>query len=166
MVGRLTLGIFALALVSLGCRSGSDMGSSRELGSATHWHTKIYRGTEGKVGEAKSIAHSSMTRLTADRTRASITLPGLLPRGEYAWGVYEGTCDAPGALMGGEEDYPTISPDANSMGSFTAMIDASFDPSTTYQVTIFTNGGTRDQVLGCNRLRVGTEAEFDEEEEA
>jgi len=151
MLGRLTVAITGLVLL-VGCQTGSA-----GMSSDTHWHTKVYRGTEGKVGEAKSIAHSSMTRLNDASTRASVSLPGLLPRGEYAWGIYQGTCASPGPLMGSESDYPVISPDENSMGSFTALVGANFDPSGQYQLTIYSNGGTRDQVLGCNGLRVGTD---------
>ncbi|HUP00753.1 MAG TPA: hypothetical protein VM737_04435 [Gemmatimonadota bacterium] len=156
MFGRLTVvGLVGLAALAAGCAGAARVGTD------THWHTKVYRGTEGKVGDQKSIAHTSMTRLTADRARASVTLPGLIPRGSYAWGVYQGSCAATGSLMGSEANYPTIEPDANSMGSFTALVDDNFDAGATYNVTIFTNGGGRDAVLGCNVLRIGTEEEYD-----
>jgi hypothetical protein len=151
MFGRSTVGIFALVSLAA-CQTGGS-----GVYSEAHWHTKVYRGIEGKVGEAKSLAHTSVTRLTDESTRASISLPGLLPRGEYAWGIFQGTCASPGPLMGSESDYPLISPNANSTGSFTALVHANFDPSADYQVTIYTTGGARDEVLGCNGLRTGTD---------
>jgi hypothetical protein len=133
------------------------------MGSATHWHTKVYRAEGGKEAGQKSIAHSTMTRLDDSRSRASVTLPGLLPSGTYAWGVYEGSCESPGRLMGSESDYPIIEPDDNSMGSFTAVINDNVTSSGSYVLQIFTTGGTRDALLGCARLRVGTEADDPDE---
>ena len=151
MRGRVTVGIFGLVLLAA-CRTGGG-----GMGPEAHWHTKVYRGLEGKVGEAKSLAHISVTRLTNETTRASASLPGLLPRGEYAWGIFQGTCASPGPLMGRESDYPVISPNVSSSGSFTAMLTDNFNPSTAYQATIYTDGGTRSEVLGCNGLRVGVD---------
>ena len=103
---------------------------------------------------------TSATKLSDDRTRVSVSLPGLLPRGEYAWGVYEGSCT--GTIMGAESAYPHIVPDANSMGSFTAMVDANFVPGGNYYVTLFTNGGQRTEVLGCVPLEQGVDTEPEE----
>ncbi|CAN5206778.1 hypothetical protein BH18GEM1_BH18GEM1_17230 [soil metagenome] len=154
MFGRLTLAFIGSVLL-VGCQTGSA-GMSNE----THWHTKIYRGV-GENPDLKAVAHTTMTWLTPDRTRASVTLPGLLPRGEYAWGVYEGNCTSQGGIMGSESDYPMIVPDANSMGSFTATINDSFDSSGMYSLSIFRTGGARDEVLGCNVMRVGAQDEED-----
>lgn len=159
VVTRLAVALVTLSIIAAcgGARSEQGVATGTEMGSATHWHTKVYRAEGGKEAGQKSIAHTSMTRLSEERTRASITLPGLLPRGTYAWGVYEGSCEAPGRLMGSESDYPMIEPDANSMGSFTAVINDNVAPSGSYVLQIFTNGGTRDAVLGCAGLRIGTE---------
>ncbi len=138
---KYTLMTAGMALV-VACAGG--MGASS---SADHWHAKVYRGTEGKVGDQKSIAHTSATKLNETRTRVSVTLPGLLPRGDYAWGVYEGSCT--GTIMGAVSSYPNIVPDANSQGSFTALVDASFVATGNYYVTIFRTGGERTEVLGC-----------------
>ena len=150
---KFTLMIAGLGLV-VAC--GGGMAS----GDPNHWHAKVYRGTEGKVGDQKSLAHTSATKLSDDRTRVSVTLPGLLPRGEYAWGVYEGSCT--GTILGAESAYPNIVPDANSMGSFTAMVDANFVPGGNYYVTLFTNGGERTEVLGCVPLEQGVDTEPEE----
>lgn len=158
MVTRLAVALISLSIVAAcgGARS-QGVSSTAEMGSATHWHTKVYRAEGGKEAGQKSIAHTSMTRLSDERTRASVTLPGLLPSGTYAWGVYEGSCEAPGRLMGSESDYPVIEPDANSMGSFTAVINDNLAPSGSYVLQIYTTGGSRDTVLGCAVLRIGTE---------
>ena len=163
MVTRLAVLMVGLSILAA-CASSEQTGVARsEMGSTTHWHTKVYRSEGGKAAGQKSIAHSSMTRISDQRTRASITLPGLLPAGTYAWGVYEGSCEAPGNLMGSESDYPMIEPGENSQGSFTAVINDNLRPDGTYVLQIFTNGGSRDTVLGCSRLRVGTEEdELDE----
>jgi hypothetical protein len=121
--------------------------SGTQQGTADHWHAKVYRGTEGKVGDQKSVAHTSATKLSDERTRVSVTLPGLLPRGDYAWGVYEGSCT--GNIVGAESSYPNLVPDANSQGAFTAMVDANFVPEGDYYVTIFRTGGQRTDILGC-----------------
>lgn len=158
VVTRLAVALVTLSIVGA-CTSTSEQaaGSGSELGSTTHWHTKVYRAEGGKAAGQKSIAHTSMTRLSAERTRASVTLPGLLPSGTYAWGVYEGSCEAPGRLMGSESDYPVIEPDENSMGSFTAVINDNLTANGDYVLQIYTTGGSRDTVLGCAPLRVGTE---------
>ena len=159
VVTRLAVALVTLSIIAAcgGARSEQGVSTGGEIGSTTHWHTKVYRAEGGKEAGQKSIAHTSMTRLSEARTRASITLPGLLPKGTYAWGVYEGSCEAPGRLMGSESDYPMIEPDANSMGSFTAVINDDVSPSGSYVLQIFTNGGTRDTILGCAGLRIGTE---------
>lgn len=128
-------------------------GGMSTTGDPDHWHAKVYRGTEGKVGEQKSVAHTSATKLSEERTRVSVSLPGLLPRGEYAWGVYQGGCT--GTIVGAESAYPNIVPDENSRGSFTAMVDANFVPGGDYYVTIYQNGGERGEVLGCVPLEQG-----------
>lgn len=163
MFNRLAAVLVTLA-VAAACTARSEQaaGSGSEMGSTTHWHTKVYRSEGGKEAGQKSIAHSSMTRLDDSRTRASVTLPGLLPSGTYAWGVYEGSCESPGRLMGSESDYPIIEPDDNSMGSFTAVINDNVASSGSYVLQIFTTGGTRDTLLGCAALRVGTEDAADE----
>jgi len=140
--------IMAGMAVAVAC--GGGMGAR---GDADHWHAKVYRGTEGKVGDQKSVAHTSVTKLTETRTRASVSLPGLLPRGDYAWGIYEGGCT--GTIVGSEANYPNIVPDENSRGSFTAMVEANFTPGTNYYVTIFRTGGERTEVLGCVPLEQG-----------
>ena len=135
-------------------------GGTASSGDPNHWHAKVYRGTEGKVGDQKSVAHTSATKLSDDRTRVSVTLPGLLPRGDYAWGVYEGSCT--GTIMGAESAYPNLVPDSNSMGSFTAMVDTNFVPGGNYYVTIFNTGGERTNVLGCVPLEQGVDTEPEE----
>lgn len=159
VVTRLAVAVVTLSIIAAcgGARSEQSVSTGTEMGSTTHWHTKVYRAEGGKEAGQKSIAHTSMTRLSDERTRASVTLPGLLPRGTYAWGVYEGSCEAPGRLMGSESDYPAIEPDANSMGSFTAVINDNLAPSGSYVLQIFTTGGSRDTILGCSGLRIGTE---------
>lgn len=164
MVNRLAVALVTLAVAgACSARSDQAAGSGSEMGSATHWHTKVYRAEGGKEAGQKSIAHTTMTRLDDSRSRASVTLPGLLPSGTYAWGVYEGSCESPGRLMGSESDYPIIEPDDNSMGSFTAVINDNVTSSGSYVLQIFTTGGTRDTLLGCARLRVGTEADDPDE---
>lgn len=128
-------------------------GGMTSTGDPDHWHAKVYRGTEGKVGDQKSVAHTSATKLSETRTRVSVSLPGLLPRGDYAWGVYQGSCT--GNIVGAESAYPNLVPDENSRGSFTAMVDASFVPGGNYYVTIFRTGGQRTEVLGCVPLEQG-----------
>lgn len=150
MFGKLTVAFTGLVLLA-GCQTAAGGGG---MSSDTHWHTKIYRGV-GENPDLKAVAHTSMTKINEESSRASVSLPGLLPRGEYAWGIYQGMCDSQGALMGTEADYPLIEPNQNSMGSFTAMIDANFMTSETYSLTIFRTGGARDELLGCNVLRVG-----------
>jgi hypothetical protein len=150
---KYTLLITGLALV-VACAGGMTSGDPN------HWHAKVYRGTEGKVGDQKSVAHISATKLSEERTRVSASLPGLLPRGDYAWGVYEGSCT--GTIMGAESAYPNIVPDANSMGSFTAMVDANFVPGGNYHVTIFNTGGERSEVLGCVPLEQGVDTNPEE----
>ena len=139
VLAKYTLLAAGLALV-VAC---GGMGTT---GDPDHWHAKVYRGTEGKVGDQKSIAHTSATKLSDERTRVSVSLPGLLPRGEYAWGVYEGSCT--GTIMGAESAYPLLVPDENSRGSFTAMVDANFVPGGNYYVSIF-RGNQRTEVFGC-----------------
>ncbi|MGH7550159.1 MAG: hypothetical protein ACREK3_05315 [Gemmatimonadota bacterium] len=158
MVTRLAVVLFTLAIAGA-CSARSDQAASSgsEMASATHWHTKVYRAEGGKEAGQKSIAHTSMTRLSDESTRASVTLPGLLPSGTYAWGVYEGSCETPGRLMGSESDYPVIEPDENSMGSFTAVINDNLTANGDYVLQIFTTGGSRDTLLGCAGLRIGTE---------
>lgn len=166
MVNRLAVALVTLAVAgACSARSDQAAGSGSEMGSATHWHTKVYRAEGGKEAGQKSIAHTTMTRLDDSRSRASVTLPGLLPSGTYAWGVYEGSCESPGRLMGSESDYPIIEPDDNSMGSFTAVINDNVTSSGSYVLQIFTTGGTRDTLLGCARLRVGTEEDATDEGE-
>ena len=53
-------------------------GGMSTTGDPDHWHAKVYRGTEGKVGEQKSVAHTSATKLSESRTRVSVSLPGLI----------------------------------------------------------------------------------------
>jgi hypothetical protein len=65
--------------------------------------------------------------------------------------------------MGSESDYPVIEPDDNSMGSFTAVINDNVSGSGSYVLQVFTNGGTRDTLLGCAKLRVGTEEDAADE---
>jgi hypothetical protein len=65
--------------------------------------------------------------------------------------------------MGSESDYPIIEPDDNSMGSFTAVINDNLTADGSYALQIFTNGGTRDTLLGCAKLRVGTEEDAPDE---
>jgi len=166
VVNRLAVVLVTLAVAgACSARSDQAAGSGSEMGSATHWHTKVYRAEGGKEAGQKSIAHTSMTRLDDARTRASVTLPGLLPSGTYAWGVYEGSCESPGRLMGSESDYPVIEPDDNSMGSFTAVINDNLTANGNYVLQIFTTGGTRDTLLGCSKLRVGTEEDATDEGE-
>lgn len=156
---KLVVGLVSVTFVACAGQTGG-VGSGAETGG-THWHTKVYR-TGGQEAGQKSIAHTTMTRLSAEQTRASVSLPGLLPRGTYAWGVYSGSCEATGALMGSAENYPMIEPDANSMGSFTAMIQDDVAADGDYVLQIFRDGGARDDVLGCAKLRIGTE-EYSEE---
>ena len=163
MFTRLAVVAVTLSILAACARNEQAGTPGTQMGSATHWHTKVYRAEGGKAAGQKSIAHTSMTRVSDERTRASVTLPGLLPAGTYAWGVYEGSCESPGRLMGSESDYPMIEPDSNSRGSFTAVINDNLTSDGAYVLQIFTNGGTRDTVLGCSRLRVGTEADVEDE---
>jgi len=156
---KFTVAVASLALLAA-CSSNTQMGDSSggaNIGAATHWHTKVYRSEGGKAAGQKSIAHTSVTRLSADRFRASITLPGLLPKGTYAWGIYQGSCGPDGQIVGSESDYPMIEPDANSRGSFTANVNGSLEAGGDYYVTIYKTGGERNEAVGCDKLRVGTE---------
>lgn len=88
---------------------------------------------------------------TEQRIEAAISIAGAQPDSTYAWQLREGTCAAPGDLVGGRAVYPTLT--ANDAGTATAetVIAGTLQPDGTYHAALLT--GTESAVrLACGAL--------------
>lgn len=94
----LPLVVILSAVILSGCVSDLDISTPEQ----TLWEASLQGGLEqpGIFGNAAAISNSS-------RTEAGIQMTGLAP-GTYAWRIREQSCNSPGAVVGGEGQYPDL----------------------------------------------------------
>jgi hypothetical protein len=130
-----TLVMFGAALLA-----GCAMTSAGQEGRTTadmQWHGRIYAGEQGELSEDQvSVANATMTRLATGSTRATVTLKGGLTEASYPWHIHAGTCGSQGPIVGNPDSYDALSASASGMGSASANLDATLDPTKSYYINL------------------------------
>lgn len=85
-------------------------------------------------------------------TQTAISIDNGMPETRYAWRILEGTCAAPGALVGGAGSYPDITTNTTGAASLVgAFLNVLLLRDTPYAAVVY-GGANRDQLVACGPL--------------
>jgi hypothetical protein len=85
-------------------------------------------------------------------TQTAIGIEGGLPATRYAWRIVNGTCAAPGTVVGGGGSYPDFTTSSDGSGSLVgAFVNALLLRDAPYAALVY-GGANRDQIVACGPL--------------
>ena len=84
--------------------------------------------------------------------RVAVTIERGFPGSNYGWDVREGTCAAPGRVVGDLVSYPTLFVGDKESDSKVADIDVQLERGKAYVVSIYATGGERATSIACGVL--------------
>jgi hypothetical protein len=103
-------------------------------------------GGSGITGAVSAVSQGRNT------TEAAIGIEGGQPATSYGWRIVNGTCAAPGAVVGGMGSYPAFTTSAQGTGSVVgAFLNVLLLRDTPYAAVVY-GGANRDQVVACGPL--------------
>jgi hypothetical protein len=103
----------------------------------------------GGSGIAGTISAVSQGRNT---TEIGVGIDGGQPSTTYAWRIHNGTCAAPGAVVGGVGSYPPFTTTTEGTGSVVgAFLNVLLLRGTPYAAAVY-GGANRDQMVACGPL--------------
>lgn len=89
--------------------------------------------------------------LTTGETRMNATLTGGSVGGIHPWYIHEGACGETGPVVGSEEEYPELRPDAGGDASATVTLPEPLDPGDEYSVQVHQDEDPTT-IVGCGDL--------------
>lgn len=132
------------AALALACGGGGGEIDTEPIAGA--WTAEIVA-----IGESGHSGFSTVSILGGGETRVNATLSGGSQGGVHSWGVYEGTCDDEGGLVGDAELYPALTPNELGNASATATIPNALSREEPYAIRVF-QSEERDTLVGCGEL--------------
>lgn len=72
----------------------------------------------------------------------------------FTWGVYAGTCAAPGARIGAADRYPDLEVAADGTAEAEAEVNAALDEEDPYIVRVLDESGAQTVTIACGVLEV------------
>lgn len=114
--------------------------------------TTTWEGTLSPLSPSDRVSASVGVLSQAGRARISIQMSGGAEGRTYAWRVREGSCEAPGATVGGEAQYPRLEPNANGITTGETVLSRELNPEGAYAGWIFRVTGTDEVAAACGGL--------------
>ena len=148
-------GAVALAVMTSACAQqttrevGGDVSVDASTSSSGAWGA-TFRGTNGW----ERLRGSAFAQLRDQGTRVALTLERGFAGSNYGWDVREGTCAAPGPVVGNPESYPPLFIGEKEIDSRVADLDVALERGKSYVVRVYTPAAERTTVIGCGALKL------------
>lgn len=111
MPGRQMAAVVAL-LGAVSVVACTDLESPVDLGPDSLWEASLAPLATAPDPDAPLVTGQAAAVVQNGRTETGVQVNGL--QGSAGWGLFEGNCRQPGALVGNVDNYPGLSPDAPS----------------------------------------------------
>lgn len=134
---RMTREVGGDVVTDSGSAAGSAWGS--ELGGMNGW---------------ERIRGSAFAQLRDKGTRVSVTIERGFAGSNYDWDVREGTCAAPGRVVGDTASYPTLFVGEDERDMKVADIDVPLERGKPYIINIYTSPVERTTTIACGALNL------------
>ena len=85
-------------------------------------------------------------------TRVAVTVERGFPGSNYGWDVREGTCAAPGRVVGATAGYPTLFIGEDERDAKVADVDVRLEPGKPYIINIYSMPVERTTTIACGAL--------------
>lgn len=128
--------------------SGGDVVLDEAIPAGNTWTSDI-KGMNGW----ENVRASSFAQLVDQGTRVSISIDRALAGSNYAWDVREGTCAAPGRMIGDTTSYVQIFVGENGRDSRIVELTSKLERTKPYVVSLYSPADTRANVVACGRLK-------------
>jgi hypothetical protein len=86
-------------------------------------------------------------------TRVSLTIERAFESSNYGWDVREGTCAAPGRILGEAANYPAIFADEDGRDGKVADLGVGLERGKSYVVSVYSSPTDRKTMIACGALK-------------
>jgi hypothetical protein len=107
-----------------------------------------FRGTNGW----ERLRGSAFAQPFDKGTRVALTIERGYAGSNYGWDVREGTCAAPGPVIGDSEEYPPLFIGDTETDSKVADLEVPLDRGKSYVVRVYTPAAQRSTLIACGAL--------------
>lgn len=102
--------------------------------------------SSGITGVVSAVSQGRST------TETAVSIVNAVPQTRYAWRIIRGTCNTPGAVVGGAGSYPDFTTTNDGSGSLVgAFVNELLQRDTPYAAVVY-GGANRDQMVACGPL--------------
>ena len=146
-------GVAAVALVTAACasRTTREVGGDVTLDAAATggaWTTNL-KGMNGW----ERLRGSAFAQLRDQGTRVALTIERGFAGSNYGWDVREGTCAAPGTLVGDAESYPPLFVGEDERDSRVADLGVALQRGKPYAVRVYSSPVQMTTTIACGALK-------------
>jgi hypothetical protein len=148
------VGIAAVALMTAACapRTTREVGGDVTLDAAATggaWTTNL-KGMNGW----ERVRGSAFAQLRDKGTRVALTIERGFAGSNYGWDVREGTCAAPGAVVGEADSYPPLFIGEDERDSRVADLEIALQRGKPYAVRVYSTPVQSTTTIACGALQM------------
>jgi hypothetical protein len=89
---------------------------------------------------------------SANRTRANVSLTGATPGASLPWHIHQGTCDAPGPIVGPREAYTMLGVSGDGTATIQAELPFAVPASGAYSINVHRSATEMGTIVACGNL--------------
>ncbi|HEU0300162.1 MAG TPA: hypothetical protein VFR37_11925 [Longimicrobium sp.] len=104
----------------------------------------LNRTGDGVTGQVAAVTQHRNTQAGMDVTGAEAT--------QYGWQINNGTCAAPGSIVGGRGNYPDVTTDADGRGTIERTFVAELLTTDRDYHAVIVDAATRQTIIACGEL--------------
>ena len=145
-----------LAVLAVGCVRTStnpvtgktDVDIESPLKKGEDW-----KGTLTGMGTTTALSGNTTIAVLNGRTTATVTLNGGTPGMSYPFMIHEGTCSAPGQVVGDMSAYTPITIGQDGTGTATVTLQTQLKESTKYVLAVHASSSDMATIVACGELK-------------
>jgi len=148
------VGTVAVAMLASACAQrmtrevGGDVAMESGMAAGGAWGSE-FRGMNGW----DRIRASAFAQLKDNGTRVSLSIERAYAGSAYSWNVREGTCAAPGRVIGDAASYPTLFIADNERDGRVADIGVPLERGKPYIVNVYSSPTEQTTTIACGSLK-------------
>ena len=149
------VGVATVTLLTAACapRTTREVGGDVTLDAAAAtggaWTTTL-KGMNGW----ERVRGSAFAQLRDKGTRVALTVERGFAGSNYGWDVREGTCAAPGPVVGNADSYPPLFIGAEEGDAKVADLDVALQRGTAYAVRVYSSPVQMTTTIACGVLKL------------
>lgn len=154
MRGHLVWAVMTVAIVSACAQqmtreAGGDVAIDSRSAAGGAWDGQL-RGMNGW----DRVRGSAFAQPKGNGTRVAVTIERGFPGSSYGWNVREGTCAAPGRVVGDSASYPTLFVGEDQRDSKVADIEVPLERGKAHIISIYASPVERSTTIACGALNL------------